>query len=246
MIIDELLNEMEDELKDREAIDVRVGLGYTGVLLDNCDLGIAYTFRHEVKKCCETMDLAGELEGNAWELAKLAKNPYTVDSSIGVAAINAVANQEKRKTEAPPILDQINIGGDEKIGMVGEFAPLIGNFREVADLYVFDRNSQGEHIYPDWAAETILPKMDVCIITGSSIVNKTVDHLLELSSNAKEIIILGPTTTLSKKVFQNHNVTKLGGTVIEDVEKALKIISQGGGTRRLRETSRKVSINLNK
>lgn len=96
MIINDLLDFAEEELRERTAVDVRVGLGYAGVLLDGGDLGLAYSFRGEpniLDSSCESTDRGGELGGNAWELAKLSLSLNVVDSSVGIATLNAVVNQ---------------------------------------------------------------------------------------------------------------------------------------------------------
>lgn len=244
MITDELLNSVKDDLKKREVKDVRIGLSYTGVLLDNQSLGVSYSFREEATECCEVIDSAGELEKNALELAKLALSSRAVDSSIGVATINAVINQNVEGEEGV-LLDFLGIEEEDKVGMVGNFKPVVRRMEEDIELFIFERGPREEEgVYPDWAAEQILPSVDVSIITGTAVVNKTIDRLIKLSQNAREIAILGPTTPMSPNVFRRHGVTFLGGMVIEDVERALKIISQGGGTRKLGSVSRKVSLAL--
>ncbi len=243
MIVEKLLDQVKDELVKREAIDVRIGLSYTGVLLDNQKLGIAYSFREEANHCCEVVESAGELERNAFELAKMANKYRAIDSSVGIATINAAINQNISGKKGG-LLNFLEIEQKDKVGMVGRFDPLIDRFPGDIELNIFERNPQEEDVYPDWAAEKILPNMDICIITGTSVVNKTIDRLLELCSGAREVAILGPTTPLSKKVFGEHGATFLGGMVFEDVRKALKIISQGGGTRKFRDVARKVSVEI--
>lgn len=244
MIVEELLSSVEDKLKGREAADVRIGMSYTGVLLDDQSFGLAYSFREEATECCEVVDKAGELGGSAWELAKLSLTSQAVDSSVGVATLNAVLNREVEGDEGD-VLDFLDLKKDDKVGMVGNFKPLVERMGENApELYVFERKPQEGNVYPDWAAEQILPEVDVAMITGTAVINKTIDHLIELSKNAREIAILGPSTPMAPQVFKKRGVTLLSGMVVEDIEKALKIISQGGGTRKLNKVSRKVNLVL--
>lgn len=245
MIVEELLDSVEKDLKGQEAIDVRIGLRYTAVLLQDQKLGISRSLGEEAMECCEVVDKAGELEGDAWNLAELALSSRAVDSSIGIATMNAVLNKNIEGDEGP-LLDFLGIEDGDKVGMVGNFKPVVERVDKDIELYIFERNSQEEEVYPDWAAERILPKVDVSIITGTSVVNETIDHLIELSSNAREIAILGPTTPLALNIFRERGVSFLGGMIVERPEEALKIISQGGGTRKLGEVSRKVSLDLSK
>lgn len=243
MIAEELFKSVESELRDIEVIDVRIGLSYTSVLLENQNLGVAYSFRDEATECCEVMKNAGELEGNARDLAEMALSARSVDSSVGVATINGAINQ-KVEGKNVPLLDFLDVRDGEKIGMVGNFKPVVNKIEEDIELFIFERRAQDDSVYPDWAVNKILPEVDVAILTGTAVVNKTLDHLIKLSKNAREIAILGPTTPMAPTIFEKHGVTFLGGMVIEKVDKAQKIVSQGGGTRKLSKISKKVSAIL--
>lgn len=253
MIVDDLLDFSKDRLKKRTAVDVRVGLGYTGVLLDNQSLGVAYSFRGEpnTSECgCEFTDRAGNLEGNAWELAKLSLTPNVMESSVGVATLNAVINRDVGGEEGD-ILDFLDIRNGDKIGMVGNFWPTVKRLNKNVELYVFEgderniRRGMGEkNVYPDWAVGQILPKVDVAVITATTIQTKTIDHLLKLAKNAREIAVLGPSTPMVPKIFKNWGVTLLSGIEIKDAEKVLKILSQGGGTRTINRVSKKINLVL--
>ncbi len=243
MIVDELLDYLSDKLKHIGIEKMRLGLSYTGVLLEDGRMGLAYSFREEARRCCSIVDSAGKIEENALDLAERVRSTNAVDSSIGVATLNAMVNHDTEKSEGD-ILDFLNIERGDKVGMVGNFGPVADKIREDVELHVFERNSNDLNVHPDWAAERILPEMDVCIITGTSIVNDTIDHLLDLSAGAREVAVLGPTTPLSERVFSEHGVTFLGGMVVENADKALKIISQGGGTRELKSAAKKVSIDI--
>jgi len=244
LIVEELLSLAEDELKGRKAIDIRIGMSYTGVLLDDQSFGLAYSFREEASDCCEVVDKAGELEGDARELAKLSLTPHAVDSSVGVATLNAVLNRNVEGDEGD-VLDFLDLKKNDKVGMVGNFKPLVDRMGgDAPELYIFERKPQGEDVYPDWAAEQLLPKVDVAMITGTALINKTIDHLLELTKNAREIAILGPSTPMAPEVFKKRGVTLLSGMVVENIEKTLKIISQGGGTRKINKVSKKINLVL--
>lgn len=243
MIVEDLLDRAEDELKDRKVVDVRIGLSYAGVLLDDEKLGLAYSFREEAIGGSEVSDDAGKLEGDARKLARLSLASNVVDSSVGLATLNAAFNRGFEGNEGD-IFDFLDLKGSDRVGMVGDFEPLIGRMDDVSELYVFERNPWREGVYPDWATERILPEVDVAIISGSTLINKTIDHLLELAGSAREVVVLGPSTALAPDLFEARGVTMLGGLVVENVNKAMKIIGQAGGTRKLGEVSRKITLDL--
>jgi uncharacterized protein (DUF4213/DUF364 family) len=49
VITDELLERRAEKAQHRVVRDVRIGLGYTAVLLDDGACGLAYTFRDEAR-----------------------------------------------------------------------------------------------------------------------------------------------------------------------------------------------------
>lgn len=243
MIVEKLLQVAKNDLKGEKVKDVQIGLNYTGVLLENQRLGLAYTLGNKTCKCSKVIEHTGNLEVSAWQLAKLSRAPRAVDSSVGVATLNSIINQGI-KGEEGPLLDFLEIKEDDLVGMVGNFKPLAKKINDVNDLYIFERDPLERDVYPDWAVEQLLPNVDVAIITGTAIANKTIDHLLDLAQNAREIAILGPTTPMAPSVFKKVGVTLLGGRIYTDLERTLKIISHGGGTKKLGEVSKKLTLTL--
>jgi uncharacterized protein (DUF4213/DUF364 family) len=96
-------------------------------------------------------------------------------------------------------------------------------------------------VLPESEAERILPECDVVIVTSLTLVNKTLDRLLELASG--EVALLGPTTPLSA-VLASRGVDHLFGVVVEDSVRVREIVSQAGGTRRFGPAVRKVYRDL--
>ena len=242
MISDEILSSVKADLQGKVAIDVRIGLGYAAVMLDNGGLGMAYCFRNETEDCCEFVDDAGDLEGNAWELAMLLGNSDLILSSVGLATVNALLNQDVKGKEGD-LTEFLDLEKGDKVGMVGYFEPTVKRLPDDVDLMIFDRSREGASILPERDMEHKLPEADVAIITGTSIINSTIDHLLELCRDARTVAILGPSTPITP-IFREHGVDLLGGTVVEDAEMAMKIISQGGGSRSLGRACRKVTVDL--
>jgi len=54
MIVDELIEYASGMVQGRKIADVRAGLGYTAVMLEDGACGLAYTFRNELGSCCGT------------------------------------------------------------------------------------------------------------------------------------------------------------------------------------------------
>jgi uncharacterized protein (DUF4213/DUF364 family) len=240
VIVDDLLGEAESTLSKRVIADVRIGLGYTAVLLDDEGCGLAGTVREDAYGCCTLLAQAGELIGKpAWEVAEYSTSSDPVASSVGIATVNAVLNGDGEPSPRP--LEALPIDG-ATVGMVGYFGPLIGELRRRAKaLTIFERRPLAPEILPDWAAERLLPTCDVVLITSLTLVNKTLDHLLQLSQG--EVALIGPTTPLSP-VFARYGVSHLFATVVVDQKRVLATVSQAGGTQRFQDAVRKVYLPL--
>ncbi len=236
MIADELLGEAESALSQRVIADVRIGLGYTAVLLDDEGCGLAGTLLEESRHCCTLLAEAGELIGkSALEAAEYATSSDPVASSVGVATLNAVLNRDGEPSPSP--LEVLPIDG-ATVGMVGYFGPLIGELRRRAkSLTIFERRPLSPEVLPDWAAEGELPTCDVVLITALALVNKTLDHLLQLARG--EVALIGPTTPLSR-VFARYGVSHLFASVVTDPKRVLATASQAGGTQRFKDAAKKV------
>ncbi|MFX0198799.1 MAG: Rossmann-like domain-containing protein [Candidatus Hodarchaeota archaeon] len=244
MIVEEILKSLKDQLSTHVVEEIRIGFHYTGVLLDDSGLGLAYSLKNESLECCTTFKQAGTLKGPAWNLAALAMSPRSLEASIGVATINALVNRDIIGEEGD-LLEFLELEGTEKIAIVGNIRPIVRKLKQAGhEVLVFERRPQEPEVHPDWAAEYLLPTADITIITGVAFINKTIDHLLDLSKNARTIAIIGPSTPLAADILREHKVTLLGGVTVEDAEKALRIISQAGGTQELKAATRKVTMNL--
>lgn len=236
MIIDKLIEESSVDLGNRKIKDVRIGLGYTAVMLDDGACGLAGTLTDGTNACCTYLQNAGELIGKqALKVAEYATLPSPVAASLGVATLNACLN--RTGVPGPDLLEVLPI--DQAIvGMVGYFEPFIHELRKRAkELYIFERRPLAPDVVPDWAAERIIPKCDVVILTAISLINGTLDHLLELSQG--EVALVGPTTPLSQ-VFGDYGVNHLFGSLATDPHSVMNIVSQAGGTQRFGSSIKKV------
>ena len=243
MIVNEILESTEKFLEERTLADVAIGLGYSAVMLDDGSCGLAATLRREVADCCTLMERAGELAGQpASSLSEMILSTDILESAVGLATINAGINREVQSNVASP-LEALAIGKDDIVGMVGYFRPLVEPIRQRCNqLHVFERNpADGESVYPDWASNVLLPQCNIVIISGTTLINKTIDHLLELCQGT--VAILGPSTPMSP-ILKQRGVSFVFGISVRDASKVLKIVSQAGGMRAFRDAVEKVNLKL--
>jgi hypothetical protein len=243
MIVNEILESTKELLKARIIADVAVGLGYSAVELDDGSCGLAATLRNEVSDCCTLVKRAGELAGcPASSLGEMILSTDVLESAVGLATINACINKELKSNVASP-LETLATGKDDVVGMIGYFKPLVEPIRQrCKQLYVFERNPSGkESVYPDWAANVLLAQCNIIIISGTTLINKTLDHLLELCQGT--VVILGPSTPMSP-ILKKRGVSFVFGITVRDASKVLKIVSQAGGARAFGKAVEKINLKL--
>ncbi len=237
-----LVEEFIEELDEWYLEDVCIGLLYTGVKISGGYGGVAYTFLEDIfsnlhSKLCPRVN--GSLSGmQLSEVLQLSLSWNFLEAAVGVASLNAASQYviEKRnyRSSNVDVVDLIEKG--DKVVMVGDFKPLLPKIRRMTDnLIIVEKNPSltGENVLPYFAVEEVMPEADVAVVTGSTLVNKSIDRLLELGSSAKHFVLLGPTASIVPDIFFEKGGTAVMGIKINDADKMLRVVSEAGGTRRL-------------
>jgi len=163
---------------------------------------------------------------SAQDLAAYALSDNPLETSIGVAAINSlleVHEEDAVEMNASEVLKQKGAG--KNIALVGDF-PFIPRLRDVAqNLWVIEQNP-AEDEYPALSADEFIPQADVVALTGSALINHTLDDLLSLCDPDALVVILGPSTPLSPILF-DHGANIIAGSQVIDENAVLNCISQG-------------------
>jgi uncharacterized protein (DUF4213/DUF364 family) len=246
-VISDLREILLREVPNMDKIKVErvcLGLGYTGVKLNGGQSGFCHTVLSEMKlDCCRILENAGTLAGkSSKELLSLANSWDFSERVIGIATINALSqivldsNKDNYAIEKANLVDVIDIEPDNVVALIGLISPFVPVFKAKAkELYILERGSAREKgMLPDTACEEIVPKADIVVITGSALSNGTLDRLLQLSSNARTIALVGPTASCVPDPLFKRGVDYVGGIRIYDADKAMQVIAEGGGTPRLR------------
>jgi uncharacterized protein (DUF4213/DUF364 family) len=228
-ILDDLLVTLPDDMGVRSVL---VGAHWTVVCSGTSPAGgrhcgLASTLTGHKPHGHDQVRDAGHLHlKTARELAEYARSDNVLEASIGVAAINSLLEvDESRAVEinAGDVLAERGRG--QKVALVGHF-PFIPKLQQTAgQLWVIEqRPSAGEHSAE--SAVDLIPQADVVAITGTALINHTLDGLLALCRPAALVMILGPSTPLSPVLFA-HGATLLSGARVIDEAAALRTIAQG-------------------
>jgi uncharacterized protein (DUF4213/DUF364 family) len=188
-----LLDDLLATLPDAPVRAVLVGVHWTAVCSRGC--GLASTIPGDGPHGHAAVRDVGRLHRkSARELAEYARSGNTVEAGVGVAAINSLLDlDESSAVEVNASRVLAERGRGRSVAIVGSF-PFIPRLREqVGELWVLEqRPSEGEH--PAAEAERLIPRADVVAITGSALVNGTLDGLLALCRPESLVMVLGPRT----------------------------------------------------
>ncbi len=233
-IIDDLISTLNF---DAPVIDIRQGVFHTGVLTRYC--GLAATLPRDALK--QEGPLVKEpgflLDKTSRDLALMVYSDSLLDAAIGMATMNSLLEVDLEScaeiNAAEVILDK---GEGKRVAIVGHF-PFLPRVREKAKaLWVIEKNpSEGD--FNETEADRFIPQADVVAITGTSLTNHTLPHLLELCNPKAFIMMLGDTVPLSPVLF-DYGVNALSGTRVMDTDLALRCVSQGANFRQIKGTKK--------
>jgi len=262
----ELLKEKSPlPLSEIRVDDLVIGIFFTGLKLSRGGSGVAFTPIGDIPEavCCPTsaarMPQAGNLDGKPLsEILNYSLDPNVLKSAIGVAAINALSQvifesvntYEHTTIQETDGFDLLDIQPGETVSLVGAFGPYIRRLRMMGNpFFILEKNPQTlrpdemKWFRPESERRSPLPRSDVIILTGTAIVNHTIDHILSFATPGIRTAIIGPTASMVPDAFFKRGVQIMAGVRITRPDLMVKILKQGGSAYHLlKECSQKMAF----
>ena len=254
MILERIYDMAIPRLEGRTLKEVRIGLELMVVELDNGLIGVTYVLRKEIGHACVALPQAGKLIGKPAELlargALQGNNVIVV--ALGLAVLNSVAQFDKleqvNNSRGADAAFAVEILPTDTVGIIGHIGPLITNLKgKVHRLLIFERgDGMSSQVYSESAEPELLPECQVVFISSTSLINKTLEKVLEYCSNARDIVMVGSSTPLYPTAFCGSGVTVLSGTrwLASNREAILNDISQCAGMKQLIKYGQKYSVKV--
>jgi uncharacterized protein len=253
-ILDESIEAIREilgrELDDLTVERTVVGLFFTGVKLNN---GVAGTCATPIKTipeavCCPSsamsMPFPGKLRGRpAFDLAREALGENGIRRAVGIAAMNALADTCWRRRPHPDTELQLGIDAFDATGIypgdrvvvVGAFVPFLRELKRRRQSYLVLEQDPATlkadelpFFRPAEQAAAVVPQADVLLITGTTLINDTLEELLALANPAARVTMVGPTVTMLPDAFLRRGADVLGTVRITAPEEFLDILAEGG------------------
>ena len=237
--------------RDHLAVErVVVGLFFTGVKLSDGSTGACATPLRELREavCCPSSAMAmpfpGKLRGRpATDLLRLTAEPDGIRRAVGIATMNALAAacwQRRPHAEATlragvDAYDAASIRPGEHVVVVGAFVPFLRALKAAGQSYTVLENDPATlkpdelpHYRPAADAPDVVPGADVLLITGTTLLNDTLEALLRAARPDARVVVVGPTVGLLPDVLLARGADILGGIRVTAPDAFLDTLAEGG------------------
>jgi uncharacterized protein len=219
------------------------GLRLTAVQLSDGSCGTASTVDeenpHTNKKDRDFGDFSpSKYSGRSVvELFATEKKSGLIDT-LKIAVLNAISSRMietagYRIIKDKDPVDLIDINSGKKITIVGAFNSYIEKIsatNSILRVLELDENALPEqHKKYYVAAERypeIIPDSEIVIITGLTLVNNTIDGLLETVKPGTMVIVTGPSANIIPDVLFRNKVNIIGATRVYNSEMLFKLVSE--------------------
>lgn len=247
----EVLQGLGEDAGDMRIERAVLGIFFTGAKLDNGAGGLCATPVKSVPEavCCPSspraMPVPGKIRGRpAVQLLDDLYRPQDQRRALAIAVLNALVETLWRRDGVPDCaldgdaFDAIGLRPSDQVALVGAFPPYMRFMRKSGQpFHVLEMDpgtlkpEEMPYYQPAERAPQIVPRADVLVTTGTTLLNGSLDDLLRLlrllRPGAKAAII-GPTATLIAGPYARRGVTVVGGTRVHAIDELLELLAEGG------------------
>jgi len=253
MIMERILEAAIPVLGDRTIEELNIGISLIGVKLSDGSVGISYVLRDSLPNGCSMfphmLSICGRPASEIAQWCVSGKNDLQrgIAAAVLAAGVNVLNVPDDLPEEESFGLD---IHPDDLVGMVGYIRPVAEILKKKCNFIAFDKGKERcgmiDWITPMDQQKTLLPKCDIVLLSGSTTINGTIDELLGLCSNAREIVMVGPSTPMYVEGWKGTGMTKVAGALWDNDAKdeIFRRISHGCGVGMISEYMRKKLVQV--
>ncbi len=161
--------------------------------------------------------------------------------AVGIAIQNALSEScWKRRPDytretGRDILDTIPLPEDGYVVVVGALVPIIRRLKargKPFGILELDLRTlkPGElpDVIPQDNADAAVRRADMLVVTGTTLINNTLEPLLALARPGASVVVVGPTASMLPGAFFRRGVTLLGGDRVTRPDELLDTIAEDG------------------
>ncbi len=238
---------------DLEAMTIEravFGLFFTGVKLSNGFGGVCYTPIKSMPEavCCpssaKAMPTSGKLRGMPVDDAlkeMFSGNP--LKKTLGIAVVNALSNaywsvnppSGYRMIHDMDATDAVPIPDEAFVVLVGALIPYLRRLkkrgRPFCVLEMDPRTLKSDEMpyyAPAEQAPEKVPLADMLVVTGTTLINDTLEDLISYAKPGATIVVVGPTVSMLPDAFFRRGVHAVGGVRVTKPDELLDIVGEAG------------------
>jgi len=227
-----------------------IGLFFTGVKSNNGAGGLCFTPIKAIPEavCCPSsarvMPASGKLRNRpATQFVDEMFSGNPLKKTMGIAVVNALSTicWKEKPPETYEIitgedaLDEMAVTDDTHVVVVGALIPALRTLKQRGKPFTILeldpmtlKQDEMKYYVPYQMAHEKIPHADLLIITGTTIINDSLESLLGMMEPGARAIVVGPTASMLPTAFFRRGVTVLGGVTVTDADKVLDVISEAG------------------
>ncbi len=229
---------------------VVIGLFFTGVKLSNGIGGLCFTPIKMIPEavCCpssaKTMPDSGRMQGK--RISLILEDLFSASplkKTVAIAVLNALTETCRKDIlhdnydliiDADP-LDYMKISQGSYTLVVGALLPYIRMLKKNGLSYgileldpkTLKQEELPFYIPPERSLDPV-SKADYLLITGTTLINDTLEDILAHQKQGAQTVVVGPTASLYPDAFFKRGVVSLGGISVTDPDGLLEVISEAG------------------
>lgn len=232
-------------VKEVSVKDYCFGIKYAYVILETpkgLGIGLSYVQLGDIDRHGNKLVSKVVREINLNNLCEYLNNPSLMLRTFLTAYLNAVSSvlfEPSKEEIGKDILEAMDISSDDVVAVVGHIGPVVKALAgKVKDLVILERSvAMREDALPDLAAPRVLPYATKVIVTGSSVINDSIDIILQYSRNAEEVALVGASSAMVPESLLRDGVTVVGSFRVSKGKEFLvaDVVKAAGGTREIYE-----------
>ncbi|MDI3475696.1 MAG: uncharacterized protein PWQ79_917 [Thermococcaceae archaeon] len=222
MLLSEIKKKALNLAKGLELVDFGFALPYTWILVEGPEgkaLGVAMTLPEEVQRYTNSIS-----EPSIKAFIERANSLNVIERTLGIAAVNAVSQYHLDVSDLPDVDVVELVEGFSEVAVIGNMPPVVRALREKGvKTFVFERNPKlwDRETLSDALEYILLPEVEAVIVSGSALVNGTLEMILDRAKKAKLIVLTGPTSQIHSELVKGTRITHLAAMKVIDLERAL-------------------------
>ncbi len=243
-------NRLGSEFESLAVERLVMGIFFTGVKLSNQTAGICFTPIKEIPEavCCpssagKTINPAKVSGIKAMDLLSNLSSKEPLKIAAAIATLNALSATcfnkgligDCKLTINMDAKDAVDLSASRSVVLIGALVPFLQALKKRGgSWWIIEkdqrtlRSDEMAHFVPVGRSSEVIPKADVLVVTGVTLVNHTLEAILELAKSDAEVVVVGPTASMLPEPMFERGVSVVGGVLVKEPDRLLDVLAAGG------------------